>query len=234
MKQQILIVDDEPAICDFLSYLLEDEGYETVVASDGGAAEQAIQNHRPDLILLDIGLPGESGLSLCRKYRRRGIPTVILTSHDQQDEIIEGLEGGAEDYIRKPYNNRELVLRIRKVLSRREEAPAPDVLVTGNLRLDFDRQRLYRDDQEVLLTPTEYGILACLARRRGCLVTWQEILKEVWHADQWEGGRELVKVNIRRLRIKIEGDTSKPRYILTHRGRGYLFPDGTGNGEELG
>ncbi len=114
------------------------------------------------------------------------------------------------------------------MLSRQEEAPAPDILIAGELRLDFDRQRLYLNNREILLTPTEYGILACLARRRGCLVTWQEILKEVWHADQWEGGRELVKVNIRRLRMKIEGDTSKPRYILTHRGRGYLFPDGTG------
>lgn len=188
MKQRILIVDDEPAICDVLSYLLQDEGYETVVASDGEAAAREIIRDVPDLILLDIGLPGDNGLILCREYRRRGIPTVIVSSHDQQDDIIAGLEIGAEDYIRKPYNNRELILRVRKVLSRGQSGREDDLLRMGELQIDLERQRVYLAEREVRLTPTEYGILEYLTRRKGHLVTWQEILKQVWKAEQWEGG----------------------------------------------
>ena len=232
MKQRILIVDDEPAICDFLSYLLQDEGYRTAVAGDGEAAARAIEEEVPDLILLDIGLPGENGLILCQEYRRRGIPAIIVSSHDQQDDIIAGLELGAEDYIRKPYNNRELILRVRKVLGRGKIVREEEHPEVGELRIDLDRHRVHLRGREIRLTPTEYGIIEVLARRKGHLVTWQEILKLVWKTDQWEGGRELVKVNIRRLRKKIEEDPASPLYILTRRGRGELLPERLDRGGE--
>ncbi len=173
-------------------------------------------------MLLDINLPGINGLEVCNRIKiTENIPVIILSCRDNDSDVISGLEIGAEDYIRKPFNHQELVLRIRKLLGRITNTKNRSYIETGDLYIRMDKEEVFFSSNEVKLTPMEYKLLSVLGQKLGWVMSWQLLLHEVWGYDQWDGGRELVKVNIRRLRKKLEPDPSRPLYLLTERGKGY-------------
>jgi DNA-binding response OmpR family regulator len=178
------------------------------------------------VIVLDVELPDQSGLAFCRKVRPLGVPVVMVSSHDRDDEVVAGLETGADDYVRKPFNNRELLLRVRRILEQRTTsggaAESALRVSVGDLLVDRSEARVWRDRSEIHLSPTERNILDLLISRRGQVQSVDRILQYVWHADSWVGGAEMVKVNIRRLRKKIERNPRQPEIVLNRRGRGYL------------
>ncbi len=226
MNRRVLLVDDEPAIIKLLHFIFEEAGFEVQSVGSGEAALRLTAQWHPDLVVLDIGLPGMSGLDVCRALHADRIPVLVVSSHDQDDDVVEGLEEGADDYVTKPFNHRELVLRAEKLIERgARPAPGedPEVVQVGDLRIDSARAIVMRGETEVFLTPTEIRILKLLARTPGRPVDIDTILMQVWnHADRL-GGHEMVKVNIRRLRHKIESDPTEPRYILNRRGMGYYL-----------
>jgi len=221
---KIAIVEDEPQLVEILEYLLSDEGYEVVCANRGDTALEMIEQHKPDLVLLDIMLPGIDGFELCAEIgRRTTVPIIALTARREQEDIIRGLQLGADDYLTKPFNNEELILRIQRVLGRSrtngEEGSA--MLRCGDLYVDESLHEVTLAGRQVSLTPTEYRLLLCLLKNHGRPLSWESLLKEIWGSEDWEGGKELVKVNVRRLRKKVEPDPTCPRYVLTMWGVGY-------------
>ncbi len=163
-----------------------------------------------------------NGLEVCNRIKiLEHIPVIILSCRDKDSDVISGLEIGAEDYIRKPFNHRELILRIRKLLGRISGAEEKTYIETGELYIRTDKEKVYFLSEEIKLTPVEYKLLTVLGKRIDWVMSWQVLFREVWGYEGWEGGREMVKVNIRRLRKKIEPDSSQPKYLLTERGRGY-------------
>ncbi|MFO8043611.1 MAG: response regulator transcription factor [Alkalispirochaeta sp.] len=221
----ILVVEDEPDVRDILEYLFTVEGYTVLVASSAGAAWQNVSTGNPDLVILDVELPDESGLAFCRRVKPLGIPVIMVSSHDRDDEVVAGLETGADDYVRKPFNNRELLLRVRRLLEQNATAGAGRStlrVVVGDLLVDREAARVWRGEREIHLTPTEWNILDLLVGQRGQAQSVERILEHVWHTTTWEGGAEMVKVNIRRLRHKIERDPQQPQIVINRRGRGYL------------
>ncbi|MDY0303578.1 MAG: response regulator transcription factor [Sphaerochaeta sp.] len=223
MKTKILIVDDEQDIQDVLRFVLEDAGYEVESTGRGDEALALAKAHQPDLVILDIGLPGLSGLDLCPLLVDLSIPVIVLSSHDRDDQIIEGLEVGAEDYVSKPFNLKELLLRIEKIIRRTRGGEAAQLITIGSLVVDLRRQQLSIDGVEINLTPTEYKIIEILAKHAHTPVSSETLLQQVWKADEWIQGTEMVKVNISRLRKKIEADPANPRYLLNRWGYGYLL-----------
>lgn len=192
------------------------------IAGTGEEGLAIVKNEHIDLVLLDINLPGISGLEVCNRIKvTEHIPIIILSCRDQDSDVISGLELGAEDYVRKPFNHRELVLRIRKQLGRINTSEKVNYIETGELLIKIDREEAYFKSEKINLTPVEYKLLEVLGNRIDWVMSWQILLREVWGYEDWEGGREMVKVNIRRLRKKIEPDPSQPVYLLTERGRGY-------------
>jgi DNA-binding response OmpR family regulator len=225
-RASILVVEDEPDVRDILDYLFSSAGYSVHTATNAGAAREVIGRYPTDLVVLDVELPDESGLTLCREIRPRGIPVIMVSSHDRDDEVVAGLETGADDYVRKPFNNRELLLRVQRLL---ESAPAPGG-VRSNLRvaiadlvIDREAARVWRGETEINLTPTEWNVLDYLVANRGRTLTVEEILEGVWHVDRWDGGAAMVKVTIRRLRHKVERNPKQPEIVLNRWGRGYLI-----------
>lgn len=222
MKYKILIIEDEPHIVGILEYLMFDEGYDVSIAYTGEDGLALLEKETIHLIILDLNLPGMNGLEVCNRIKQRwSIPVVILSSRDKDSDVVSGLEIGAEDYIKKPFNHREVILRIRKILNRISRIEQKKDIHIGGLHIHTDRKFVSHDDIPINLTPTEYSLLSYLASRPGWVVSWQVICKEVWGHQDWEGGRELVKVSIQRLRKKIEPDPSQPIYILNEWGRGY-------------
>lgn len=218
----ILIIEDDPHLLSILRFLLTDEGYEVRTAESGEAGLEIIKREHVDLVLLDINLPGIDGLEVCNKIKRtEHIPVIILSCRDQDSDVISGLELGAEDYVRKPFNHRELVLRISRLLDKKNLSANTDFVRTGELLIKVDREEVFFNNEKISLTPMEYKLLEVLGQKIDWVMSWQVLLKKVWGYEEWEGGREMVKVNIRRLRKKIEPDPSQPVYLLTERGRGY-------------
>lgn len=227
MRHSILIVEDELDIQSILQFVLEDEGYVVHTAERAEDGWVLLQQNPIDLVLLDINLPGMDGLSLCNQIKtHHPLPVMILSSRDRDDDVISGLELGADDYIKKPFNHRELILRIANLLGRSSPEQELSSITTGALAIDLLRERVLLDGKEVSLSPIEYGILLTLARNMGRIISWQVLCREVWGKEDWEGGHELVKVNIRRLRKKIEPDPSEPVYIRNEWGRGYRLVEG--------
>ncbi|MEX2443397.1 MAG: response regulator transcription factor [Alkalispirochaeta sp.] len=221
----VLVVEDEPDVRDILEYLFVGEGYTVLVAASAGQAWEVVSARNPDIVVLDVELPGESGLAFCRRVKPLGIPVIMVSSHDRDDEVVAGLETGADDYVRKPFNNRELLLRVRRLLEQSSAAgPGRSVLrvVVGDLPVDREAARVWRGPVEIHLTPTEWNILDLLVAHRGQAQSVERILEHVWHTTTWDGGGEMVKVNIRRLRHKIERDPRQPEIVINRRGRGYL------------
>ena len=219
----VLVVDDEPTLVATLKYNLEREGYRVVAAADGDKAISLARAERPDLMILDLMLPSVDGLEVCRILRREmSLPILMLTARAGEVDKVVGLEIGADDYVTKPFSNRELLARIRALL-RRTTAPADEeTLVSGNLRIDLKRREVTRDDRPVELKPKEMELLIYFMRNRGRAFTREQLLREVWGYD-FMGDSRTVDVHISWLRQKIEEQPGKPVRILTVRGVGYRF-----------
>ncbi len=211
-----------------LTRVLEAEGFAVTAAADGQAALELLERERFDLVLLDVMLPAVDGLSVCRRIRAGSdLPVIMLTARGEDVDRIVGLELGADDYVTKPFNARELVARIRAVMRRYTARPADSsVMVLGPLTLDADRRRVYRDGLEVDVTAREFDLLLCLARRPGRVFTRDQLLQEVWGFD-YLGDSRAVDVQVSRLRQKIEADPDHPTLLRTKWGVGYyLSPPG--------
>ncbi len=222
MKYKILIIEDEVDIANMLEYLLTDEGYEVSVGYTGEEGLDLLSGDTYHLVVLDLNLPSMDGLTVCNTIKQRStVPIIILSARDRDSDVISGLEIGAEDYITKPFNHREFILRVGKIIHRMKRMDTQSEITIADLAINLEREEVMLKDSRVNLTPIEYSLLSCLASRTGWVISWQALLKEVWGYEDWEGGREMVKVNIQRLRKKIEPDPHRPRYILNEWGKGY-------------
>ena len=224
MTATILVVDDDPAIAEMLTIVLQGEGFNTVVVGDGIDAVAAARAHEPDLILLDVMLPGMNGNDVCRQVRSEStVPIVMLTACTDTVDVVLGLESGADDYIQKPFKPKELVARVRARLRRTDESPS-GVVHIGDITLDIPGHMVKRDGREIQLTPIEFDLLQKLASRPKQVFTREELLEEVWGYPHSSDNR-LVNVHIQRLRSKIERDPENPQIVLTVRGVGYKTGD---------
>lgn len=220
MPHKILVVDDDQAINEMLSIVLESEGFETRSVTDGAAAVPAFEEYNPDIILLDLMLPGMNGVDICREIRRESsVPIVMLTAKTDTVDVVLGLESGADDYITKPFKPKELIARIRARLRRTGEEPA-EVLSIGDLTIDVPQHLVTRDGAEIALTPLEFDLLLEMARKPNQVHAREELLESVWGYRNASDTR-LVNVHVQRLRSKIEHDPENPEIILTVRGVGY-------------
>ena len=216
----MLIVDDDTALAEMLGIVLRGEGYEPVHCGDGEAALAAFHDVRPDLVLLDVMLPGVDGIDVCRAIRAEsGVPIVMLTAKTDTVDVVVGLESGADDYVVKPFKPQELVARIRARLRRTEE-PAPEVLELGDLVIDVAGHSVRRDGAAIPLTPLEFDLLVALARKPWQVFTREVLLEQVW-GYRHAADTRLVNVHVQRLRAKIERDPERPEIVLTVRGVGY-------------
>lgn len=232
-QKTILIVDDEQPIVDILVYNLKKEGYNTLEANDGVIAVDMALNNKPDLILLDIMLPKMDGLTVCKKIRSKyNIPILMLTAKDEEIDKILGLELGADDYITKPFSVRELMARIKANL-RKSEIKADQynnqknnstnkIIVAGDLTLDLDKIEARVNGKVIDLTLREFEVLKYLAMQNGQVVTREKLLETVWGYEYY-GDIRTVDVTVRRIRGKIEQDTSAPKILATKRGMGYYI-----------
>ena len=226
MTRTILVVDDEPRIVELARDYLEHAGFAVSIAADGPAALDAVRRQRPDLVVLDLGLPGLDGLDVTRELRRQGsIPIVMLTARDDELDKLLGLELGADDYLTKPFSPRELVARVKAVL-RRADRPveASDVIRVGEVQLDVPRMRTEVAGATVDLTPTEFTLLATLARQPGRIFTRSQLL-DALHGVAFESYERAIDSHIKNLRRKLEPDPRQPRYVLTVYGVGYRMAD---------
>lgn len=220
MAPKILVVDDDPAINEMLTIVLEAEGFQTSSVTDGVEAVPAFRSFDPDLILLDLMLPGINGIDICREIRKESaVPVVMLTAKTDTVDVVLGLESGADDYITKPFKPKELVARIRARLRRTDETPA-DVFEVGDLTVDVPQHTVTRGDEEIQLTPLEFDLLVEMARKPNQVHSREELLESVWGYRNASDTR-LVNVHVQRLRSKIEHDPENPEIILTVRGVGY-------------
>jgi two-component system response regulator RegX3 len=222
---RILLVEDEIALSDPLSFLLEREGYDVEVAVDGPAAIAAFDRGGADLVLLDLMLPGLPGTEVCRELRSRSsVPIIMLTAKDSEIDIVVGLELGADDYVTKPYSTRELLARIRAVLRRRTEAVDFDesVIEGGRVRMDVDRHTVEVDGAPVSMPLKEFELLELLMRNPGRVLTRGQLIDRVWGSDYF-GDTKTLDVHIKRIRSKIEVQPSEPVQLVTVRGLGYRF-----------
>ena len=223
--KKILVVDDERLITESLEYSLRQEGFQVMIAHDGYRALEVIREEAPDLIVLDIMLPGMDGWETCRRLRQEStVPIIMLTARGQEIDRVLGLEIGADDYLAKPFSFRELLARIRAVFRRMafEEAPKTSQIQIGDVRLDVAAHKVYKKDQELTLTQKEYDLLGALMSHAGRVVTRAELLDQVWGVE-WLGDTRTLDVHIRWVREKVEEDPSQPRYVQTVRGVGYRF-----------
>ena len=224
MAQTILVVDDEPQIVKVLRGYLEQAGFRVVTANDGQLALTQYKHEKPDLVLLDLHLPGMDGLDVARRLRASSnVPIIMVTARVEETDRLIGLELGADDYVAKPFSPREVVARVRAVL-RRAEAPSatPEVIRAVDIIIDLTRHTVMRADEPIDLTPTEFGLLATLAREPGRAFTRLQLL-ETSQGDAFEGYERTVDAHIKNLRAKLERDPKKPEYIVTVFGVGYKF-----------
>jgi two-component system response regulator RegX3 len=222
---RILLVEDEQALSEPLSFLLEREGYEVTVAEDGPTALAEFDRAGADLVLLDLMLPGIPGTEVCREIRTRSaVPIIMLTAKDSEVDIVVGLELGADDYVTKPYSTRELLARIRAV-SRRHSDPAEEddgVLAAGTVRMDIERHTVSVSGEVVNLPLKEFELLEFLLRNAGRVLTRGQLIDRVWGSDYF-GDTKTLDVHIKRIRSRIEATPSEPSMLVTVRGLGYRF-----------
>jgi two-component system, OmpR family, response regulator RegX3 len=222
---RILIVEDEESYSDPLSYLLRREGYEVAVAGTGPAALAQFDKSGADLVLLDLMLPGLSGVDVCRQLRQRSsVPVIMLTAKDSEIDKVVGLEIGADDYVTKPYSSRELLARIKAVLRRLAEPEelVPPTLEAGPVRMDVERHTVTVGGAATSLPLKEFELLEMLLRNAGRVLTRMQLIDRVWGSD-YVGDTKTLDVHVKRLRAKIEPDPANPRHIVTVRGLGYKF-----------
>lgn len=223
--KRILIVEDEPSIADSISYELGREGFECTISTDGSKAVEAVRAWRPDLVLLDLMLPGTSGLDVCREIRQIvPVPIVIVTAKDTEADKVLGLELGADDYITKPFGMRELVARVRAVIRRSTDTSLgpPAVLSVGPVELNIDRHEAKVRGETIDLPPKEFALLEAFMSSPGKLLTRDMLIRRVWGEDYY-GDTKTLDVHVKRVRAKIETDPAEPLHLRTVRGLGYRF-----------
>jgi two-component system response regulator MtrA len=220
MKARVLVVDDDPALAEMLTIVLRGEGFDTAVVGDGARALPALREFKPDLVLLDLMLPGMNGIDVCKAIRgESGVPVVMLTAKTDTVDIVLGLESGADDYVVKPFKPKELVARIRARLRRTENEPA-ESLTIGDLSIDVPGHEVLREGHAIQLTPLEFDLLVALARKPRQVFTREVLLEQVW-GYRHAADTRLVNVHVQRLRSKVERDPEHPEVVLTVRGVGY-------------
>jgi two-component system response regulator MtrA len=225
MRSRVLVVDDDPALAEMLGIVLRGEGFEPVFVADGDAALGAFRRERPDLVLLDLMLPGTDGIEVCRQIRAESVvPIVMLTARSDTVDVVLGLEVGADDYVVKPFKPRELVARVRARLRTRDDALAAESLTIGPpddpVGIDVAGHRVTRGGTAISLTPLEFDLLVALARKPGTVFTREVLLEQVWNYRHAADTR-LVNVHVQRLRAKVERDPEDPQVVVTVRGVGY-------------
>jgi DNA-binding response OmpR family regulator len=226
--KKILVVDDESAILQTLRFNLERSGYIVATAGDGRSAIALAASEKPDLIVMDIMLPGLDGIEACKEIRKSSnVPIIMLTAKDQEIDKVLALELGADDYVTKPFSLHEFLARVKARLRRRSgavEEPSNETIALGEIVLDPSRQSLVVRGRQIGLAPKEFNLLQVLMENRGRIVTRQTLLDKVWGYD-FDGEGQTISVHIRWLREKIEIDPNNPRHIVTVRGRGYMFKE---------
>jgi len=229
MAEHILLVEDDAAVARGLHYALRQEGWSVDLARSGEEALTLVVEHAPDLAILDVRLPGMNGFDLCRELRRTmTIPILMLTARTEEIDKVLGLELGADDYVTKPFQVRELMSRVRALLRRAYGSLAGGEarqIHAGPLRIDLERRRVYKGERRIDLTATEFELLAFLARHPGMVFTRDALLRQVWDYDNFVGDEKTVNVHVRHLREKIEEQPDDPLHILTVRGVGYKFAE---------
>lgn len=227
-NRKILVVDDEKPISDIIKFNLVKEGFNVITAYDGEEAVAKVKQSQPDLVLLDVMLPKLDGFQVLRKIREHyAIPVIMLTAKEEEVDKVLGLELGADDYITKPFGMRELIARVKANIRRAEITPLQEdegqaLVETGNLKIDLDRYEVKKSDVVVELTLREFELLKFLVVQDNQIFTREQLLKDVWGYEYF-GDIRTVDVTVRRLREKIEDDSSNPKYIMTKRGVGYYF-----------
>ncbi|HET7578871.1 MAG TPA: response regulator transcription factor [Bacillales bacterium] len=232
MGEKVIIVDDEVSIITLLEFHLQKAGYQVYAATDGRAAIKLAEEEVPDLMILDLMLPGMDGLDVCRQLRQKKlhIPVIMLTAKDDEFDKVLGLELGADDYITKPFSPREVMARVKAVLRRsrlteeRETEPGDEQIQIGELAVYPEKYEAYLTGAELDLTPKEFELLLFLSRHRGMVLSREKLLNAVWHYD-FMGDTRIVDVHISHLRDKIEDQPKKPQYIKTIRGMGYKLEE---------
>jgi two-component system response regulator MtrA len=220
MKARVLVVDDDPALAEMLTIVLRGEGFDTAVVADGSRALPAVRELKPDLILLDLMLPGMNGIDVCKVIRAEfGVPIVMLTAKSDTVDVVLGLESGADDYVVKPFKPKELVARVRARL-RRTDAEPSETLTIGDLTIDVPGHEVIREGKNIQLTPLEFDLLVALARKPRQVFTREVLLEQVW-GYRHAADTRLVNVHVQRLRSKVERDPEHPEVVLTVRGVGY-------------
>jgi len=216
----VLVIDDDLALAEMMGIVLRGEGFDPVFCADGSLALQAFRDARPDVVLLDLMLPGMDGVDVCRLIRAEsGVPIVMLTAKNDTVDVVLGLESGADDYVVKPFKPKELVARLRARMRRLDE-PSAEVLGVGDLSIDVAGHSVKRGDEIINLTPLEFDLLVCLARKPWQVFSRETLLQDVW-GYRHAADTRLVNVHVQRLRAKIEHDPEKPEIVLTVRGVGY-------------
>ena len=232
MGKKVLIVEDEQNIVDILSFNLARDGYDTLEAYDGPTGLHLALEEDPDLILLDLMLPGMDGFDVCRTIREKGsaVPIIMLTAREEETDKVLGLELGADDYITKPFSMRELMARVKANIRRvnmaaaREEAKAAaGQIELGRVTVDTQQMTVYKDGRPLELSQREYDLIRFLAARPGKIFSREALMEHVWNYEGYVGDVRAVDVAVRRLREKLEDDPASPRFIVTKRGMGYYF-----------
>ena len=219
-KGRVLVVDDDASLAEMLTIVLRQEGFDTRMCGRGDEAMDVFRDYRPDLVLLDLMLPGRDGIDVCKEIRvESGVPIVMLTAKGDTIDVVLGLESGADDYVVKPFKPKELIARIRARV-RRYDAPVQESLTVGDLSIDVAGHAVTRDGVPVNLTPLEFDLLVCLARKPWQVFTREVLLEQVW-GYRHAADTRLVNVHVQRLRSKVEHDPENPEIVVTVRGVGY-------------
>ena len=223
---RVLVIDDDSALAEMLSLVLRSEGFDPIWCGHGDQALDAYRDTRPDLVLLDVMLPGKNGMTICQEIRAESqVPILMLTARTDTADVVAGLEAGADDFIAKPFKAQELIARIKTRLRRPPQETTPTVLSIGDLVIDVDGHSVRRDQTLIQLTPLEFDLLLTLARRPQHVFSRQMLLEQVWGYHDAGAYARLVDVHVQRLRAKIEIDHEHPMVVITVRGVGYKAGD---------
>lgn len=225
MEKTILLIEDDPNITDFMEVVFQQERYQLAVAANGMEALNAFQTTSFDLVLLDLGLPDIDGIDLLKILRKRmRLPIIIISARKNENEKVNALDLGADDYVTKPFGTGELLARIRTALRHQDtNVDQQAVIENKDLKIDFDKQLVYKEGHEIHLTKNEYRILALMFRQLGKVVTYQTLMTEVW--GPYSDDSQTLRVNMSNIRKKIENNTLKPKYLITEIGVGYRLRD---------
>ena len=224
-RGSVLVVDDDASLAEMLSIVLRQEGFDSRIVGRGDVALDAFRDYKPDLVLLDLMLPGKDGIDVCKEIRAEsGVPIVMLTAKGDTIDVVVGLESGADDYIVKPFKPKELVARVRARV-RRNDVAADEGLTIGDVTIDVAGHAVTRGGEPINLTPLEFDLLVCLARKPWQVFTREVLLEQVW-GYRHSADTRLVNVHVQRLRSKIEHDPENPEVVVTVRGVGYKAGNG--------